>query len=854
MWSMSRLEAEGGGIRRCFSACLAIGVLFYGANASAASPVPVIDTVAGGGTPAGNGDGGPATQARLDNPLDVAIDALGNLYVAELSAFRVRKITPAGVISTVAGNGSQAYNGDGIPATAAAIDTRSVAVDSAGSLYIADSANGRIRKVSPDGMIHTVASSLPFPTQVAVDPQGMVYAVSGNQVLKLGADGIPRAFAGSGEYGFSGDGGPASAAALAGPRGISFDGEGNLYIADHGNGCIRRVTRDGVISTVAGGGHFRSDPVAKSIYLLHPNDVAVDARGNIYISEMNNLIRVVSDHGFIKTAVGRFNDSTFGNEGAPAGFAGDGGPALDALINEPMGLALDSRENLYLVDNRNNRVRRVTTVPTPPDVAGADAFGPHVAYHVGSYTNNVGIADVNGDGRDDALLTTSSWTGDYVEPDNDFKLWVFLQTADGALAAPLKYPLFADANGRGGNGIAAADLNHDGFDDVVVASLTGIKIFRGTLFGLAGGAEYAGVDNAEVVDSLTILDVNRDGNPDVVTFGGGRSEGGTSWEDRFGLTVFYGNGAGGISSRRFHPRSDEYGWKFLRSSDIDGDGVLDLTSTWTELPNTAIFRGGFEVTYHNGTDGFWPPTRFATGQSGTWGDSYAVGDFDSDGRKDAVVSLSENAPDAAYAYLKQMADGEFVPARQWKAYDVPNEMLGADMNGDGLDDLVVLHGGWDALGYQQQISSGLEAEVKYFIEESANEIFPALAIGDLNHDRCKDVAIADRNQGLIVLPGKNCIVAPRPMNGSQPLVPPSRNAFHVDKRPSHSVLPGLAGDDPIARGDKAGFHGVEGVHHEPSSFAVFFGWLRRLQSPWLLLLAPFGVLLGTGYAIRVRRI
>lgn len=855
---MRNVQAVSGLIRdfvfRRLVGCLATGCLLScGIVASAYGAVPVIDTIAGGGTSAGNGDGGPATSARLDHPLDVAIDAAGNVYIAEWYAFRVRKVTPGGVISTVAGNGAQAYNGDGIPATEAGIDARSVAVDSTGNLYIADAANGRVRKVSGNGIISTVMDSLSLPTNVSVDAQGAVYAVSGNRVLKKGSDGVIRAVAGNGEYGFSGDGGPATAAMLASPEGISFDAAGNLYIADFGNDRIRRVTPGGVISTVVGGGWFVNDPVAKSIRLQHPHDVVVDSRGNIYIAEQRNLIRVVSARGFIKTAVGQFDETTFGNGGAPEGFAGDGGPATDALIHEPMGLVLDPTENLYLVDSQNSRIRRVTTIPTPADVAGANAFEPHESYAVGSFTNNVAIADVNGDGRQDALLTTSSWGSGYEEPDRDFKLWVFLQKADGSLATPLRYPLFGDPiGGRSGTGIAATDLDRDGFADVVVGTLKGITVFRGTAAGLAAGTEYAGFENAEPVVGLAILDMNRDGNPDVVTMGGGRSEGGSSPDDEFGLTVFIGNGAGGVSRRTFHPRPDEYGWKFIRTSDINGDGLPDLTSAWTELPNTALFKGGFEVTYHDGVDGFRPPVRFAVSQPGVWGAAYAVGDFNKDGRKDAVVSISGNWPDAEYAYLQQRPDGAFVDVRRWTAFDLPDEMLAADMNGDGRDDLLVLHSGWSAVGYFQQTASGLGAEVKYLIRESANQRFPALAIGDLNDDGCKDIAVADRNQGLIVLRGRNCIVA-KPMNGAQPFVPPPRNGlrFGTAGIPDARPVPSFEVPRPGAL-RKVG--GAEDFHLTPTASGTVAAWLRRVFSPWLLVPVFLGVLLGSTYFFRVRRI
>jgi TonB family protein len=163
----------------------------------------------------GNQPGGPATAAHLNAPLDIAVDTAGNLFIADTQNSRIRKVTPAGVITTVAGNGTQGFSGDGGPATSAKLnDPSGVAVDTAGSLFIADSSNNRIRKVTPDGVISTVA--------------------------------------GNGSAGYSGDGGPATTAQLNSLGGVAVDTAGNLFIADSGNNCVRKVTTSGVINTIAG--------------------------------------------------------------------------------------------------------------------------------------------------------------------------------------------------------------------------------------------------------------------------------------------------------------------------------------------------------------------------------------------------------------------------------------------------------------------------------------------------------------------------------------------------------------------------------------------------------------------------
>jgi hypothetical protein len=221
----------------------------------------VISTAAGGGTQ-GLGDGGPATSAKLYGPPRIAVDAAGNLFIADSSNQRIRKVTAGGVISTVAGNGSPGYSGDGGPATSAQLNyPDSVAVDAAGNLFIADTNNNCIREVTPGGVITTVA--------------------------------------GNGTGDFSGDGGPATLAKLDHPQGIAVDTAGNLFIADINNGRIREVTRGGVISTVAGNGTlgFSGDGgPAILAQLYNPTGVAVDTAGNLFIADRsNNRVRKVTE-------------------------------------------------------------------------------------------------------------------------------------------------------------------------------------------------------------------------------------------------------------------------------------------------------------------------------------------------------------------------------------------------------------------------------------------------------------------------------------------------------------------------------------------------------------------------------
>jgi uncharacterized protein (TIGR03437 family) len=323
----------------------------------------MITTVAGGGWSLG--DNGPATTAQLSDPWGVAVDSAGNLYIADEYDNRVRRVS-SGVITTVAGNGTPGFSGDNGSATSAQLnDPQGVAVDSAGNLYIADTGNNRMRKVS-NGVITSVAggaapvgdngpaTSAQFdqPQGVAVDSAGNLYiADSANSRIRKVSNGVITTVAGNGTPGFSGDNGQATSAQLSYPGGVAVDSAGSLYIADPGNQRIRKVS-NGVITTVAGNGalgYNGDNGQATSAQLNYPGGVAVDSAGNLYIADNgNNRIRKVSN-GVIGTVAGN----------GTIGFSGDNGLATSAQLYGPNGVAVDSAGNLYIADNGNNRIRKV---------------------------------------------------------------------------------------------------------------------------------------------------------------------------------------------------------------------------------------------------------------------------------------------------------------------------------------------------------------------------------------------------------------------------------------------------------------------------------------------------------------
>jgi sugar lactone lactonase YvrE len=314
-----------------------------------------------------SGDGGAATDAKLSSPQGVAVDAVGNVYIADYANDRIRKVSASGIITTLAGDGIYGSSGDGGPAVDAQVAPFNVAVDGTGNLFLFDIPNRTIRKISASGMISTVAIIGGNNYFVAADGSDNVYAACPahtlDTVYETSLDGTMRTVAGNGTFGFSGDGGPATSAALAYPNGIALDGAGNLYIADGQNHRIRKVMPDGIIMTIAGssattsnqgccspsrGGFSGDGGPAIDAQLSFPGAVAVDGIGNVFIADSgNHRVRKVSPDGIITTIAG---DGT-------QGYSGDGGSATGASFAEVGAVAVDSAGNVYVADYGNNAIR-----------------------------------------------------------------------------------------------------------------------------------------------------------------------------------------------------------------------------------------------------------------------------------------------------------------------------------------------------------------------------------------------------------------------------------------------------------------------------------------------------------------
>ena len=347
--------------------CLFLSV--FALNTSA----QIITTVAGNGTAGYSGDGGQATAAEINKPYAVTFDAEGNLYIVDNYNNRVRKVNTSGIISTIVGNGTAGYIGDGGQATAAEIkNSAGIALDAAGNVYIADAGNNCIRKVNTAGIISTIAGNgisgfsgdggqataaeLSLPTAVAIDTHGNFYISDDyNQRIRIvNTAGIINTFAGNGTNGFGGDGGQATAAELFYPIGLTLDAVDNLYIADSQNQRIRKVNTLGIISTIAGNGiqgYSGDGGIATAAELKYPNGVAIDGTGNIYIADdVNNRIRKVNTAGIISTLAGN----------GTAGFSGDCGNAITAELSDPNIVVVDASGNLYIADYANNRIRMIS--------------------------------------------------------------------------------------------------------------------------------------------------------------------------------------------------------------------------------------------------------------------------------------------------------------------------------------------------------------------------------------------------------------------------------------------------------------------------------------------------------------
>ena len=373
------------------------------------APFYTISTVVGNGTSGYSGDGGPATQAELANPCQIAVDSNGNLYIADELNVRIREVS-GGTINTIAGTGTSGYTGDTGAAISADISSPcGVAISSSGTLYFSQTSaiDSAVRSVS-SGTINTVTGTslgagwsgdgylavdaqVNGPTGLTVDNAGNLYIADtlNNRIRKIDPAGYIITYAGNGTGQYSGDGGLAWLASVNAPTGIATDSAGNVYIADTQNHCIRKVSGN-IISTFAGvcsftGGYAGDGGPATKALLYYPRDVAVDAAGNVYIADTYNFrIRMVNTSGTIYTIAGKSH----------SGYTGDGGLGTDAELNFPSYIALGPNGVIYIADTDNNVIRMLTPgnttgpyvpPPTISSIVSASACGDFSAAAPGSW-------------------------------------------------------------------------------------------------------------------------------------------------------------------------------------------------------------------------------------------------------------------------------------------------------------------------------------------------------------------------------------------------------------------------------------------------------------------------------------
>jgi uncharacterized protein (TIGR03437 family) len=397
--------------------------------AAAIASGQTISTFAGNGTAGYSGDGGPAIQAEINRVVGLAVDAAGNIYLADQNNNRVRKVDTSGVITTFAGTGVAGFSGDGGLATLAQLNgPLGVCVAPSGGIYVNDEGNGRVREISPSGTITTVAGNgsgvssgdggpasgagFVIPIRCAVDSSGNLFIVDQGafNIRKVDASGTITTYAGTGAQGFSGDGGPATQADMNNPTWVTVDSSGNLYVTDQFNQRIRMIDAiSGIITTVAGNGDsaFGGDGGPATLASLnYPGGTVIDSTGALFIADdVNNRIREVTG-GVITTVAGT----------GTAGYAGDDGAPLQAELNSPFPIALDYAGNLYVGDgdysgdSTDNRVREISGVAAPltnqnpvigiGGVVSASDFGEFPSISPGSWIEIYGS---------NLAVTTQSW-------------------------------------------------------------------------------------------------------------------------------------------------------------------------------------------------------------------------------------------------------------------------------------------------------------------------------------------------------------------------------------------------------------------------------------------------------------
>jgi hypothetical protein len=366
---------------------------------------------------------------------------------------------------------------------------------------------------------------------------------------------------------------------------------------------------------------------------------------------------------------------------------------------------------------------------SPVAAATTPLFGPYAAYSVGSSPEAVAIGDVTGDGRNDVVMTT----GYYSDPANDYRLFIFAQTGAGLSATPVSYATAATYTHLP-QSIAIGDVTGDGRADVVIGlSGLGIEIFPQTSSGTLGAPRLIATADS---DQIKLGYLNGDKARDIVGIGWGTNT----------VSVFLNDGAGNMNGPTVYDALHG-GYDVLRVGDVSGDGRDDIVVMSGQLyadPNISVL-------VQQATGGFAPAVTYSVGGQ-TLTTDIAIGDVTGDGRNDLVVAYGGNQPNSFVGVLGQTGAGTLAPVTSYASLDCPQSIVVADVDGDGRQDVVVLHGGWNAAGvYRAKTDGTLGAEELYAIPYATSYQPDGLAVGDVNGDGLPDLAIADYNHGLVVL-------------------------------------------------------------------------------------------------------
>jgi hypothetical protein len=404
-------------------------------------------------------------------------------------------------------------------------------------------------------------------------------------------------------------------------------------------------------------------------------------------------------------------------------------------------------------------------------------FQPYQPISVGSSPAAVAVGDVTGDGRSDIVMTT-----DYDnDPANDFRVWVFAQTSTGQLAPPVSY-VTAGSYGHWLDSVAIGDITGDGRKDVVLGvDSVGVQVFPQTATGTLGAATLYPTSDGRLV---RLGQLNGDGRLDVAAAGWGSNT----------VSVLLNNGAGGLGAP-IQYQAQHAGYDDLEVGDVSGDGRDDIVVMSGQLyavPNVSVLSqlaGG----------GFSAPATYSVGTNiNTQG--IGIGDVTGDGRNDVVVSYGGNRPGATIGVFPQTSAGVLGPVVPYASYDIPEPVEVGDVDLDGRADVVTLHGGWNDAGlYRQTMSGGLAAEELYPIPYASHYKPHGLALGDIDGNGSPDIALADYNNGLIVLRNVASVPPPPPpaadlrvgLTVSAPSVKPKKS-FWIDAAVSN------VGPDPSA--------------------------------------------------------